>query len=298
MIRRTPGPTTSRGPSRAAAALATGTVLLLPLTSCADSGEAPAAPPADPVTSVSASPNTEPTSSSPTASTTTPGEDSAVTSEGTAGSTPEQTSATDRPHDVALEHLEALAAGDADAAWEDLALTAQQTWPDRADFDAQVAQQAQEYAAMLDTHPGVTTIQVTDLSVTTLSGTVDPAGSPRVSAYTVVTGRDGVLSSPPDALPSLEWLNPTSEGAGSLGVAEYDTTAPVSVRLGPGATSFGVVVDGQRFDAQPQVEQGPDGGSTVSVEAPELSTGQHNMTVLYGYPGEVVGARALVLEVG
>lgn len=281
-----------RGPRRATTALVAGIMLVLPVAACSAPDGADAAAPPEDSTSVTASPGTTPASSSTAESSPTAAEDA----ESTTSSTPGPTSA-DGPEAVALDHLRALAAGDADAAWKDLGTTAQQTWPDRSAFDEQVAQQAQDYAAMLDSDPVVTTVEVTDLSVTTVAGVLDPAGSPRVTAYTVVTSRAGVLSSAPDALPSLEWLNPTSEDGGSLGIADHDPSAPVTVQLGPGATTFGFVVDGERLEAEPQVEQNPDAGDVVSIEAPALSSGQHVVTAVYGYPGEVAGARALVVEV-
>jgi len=266
-----------------------GVVLVLPLVGCSapDAVDAPASPEA------STSPETTPASSGTTASTTTPTGDAGA--ETPVNSTPEQASA-DGPEAVALDHLRALAAGDADAAWDDLGAPAKQTWPDRDAFGEQVAQQAQDYSNMLDSDPAVTTVEVADLYVTTVAGAVDPDGSPWVSAYTVVTGRAGVLASAPDVLPSLKWLNPTSEGAGSLGIAEYAPSAPITVHLGPGATTFGFIVDGKHLDAEPQVEQDPTGGDTVSMETPTLPSGQHVVTALYGYPGEVAGARALVVE--
>lgn len=271
-------------------------MLAITLAACS-APDGAAAPPEVP-TSVTASPGTTPASSSSGASTMTPAEDADdADAKSAVEPTPGATSTGADSEAVVLDHLRALAAGDADAAWEDLGTTAQQTWPDRNAFDEQVAQQAQDYAAMLDTDPAITTVEVTDLSVTTLAGVLDPAGSPRVAAFTVLTSRAGVLSSAPDALPSLEWLNPTSEDGGSLGIAEYDPSAPVTVQLGPGATTFRFVVDGERLEAEPQVEQNPDLGDTVSVETPALPPGQHVVTAVYGYPGEVAGAHALVVEV-
>lgn len=124
------------------------------------------------------------------------------------------------------------------------------------------------------------------------TGVVDPEGSPRVVSLAVIVDANAqVQQGPDDAAPFLTSISPTSEAAGSLGLASLDEAAPLAVEVGQGAGVSALSVDGAPLPLEGSL-------GTGSAVLPDLTPGQHVVTAIYGYPGEINRAQVAVVEVG
>ena len=263
-----------RGPRSGATAAGLAALLLVPLSAC---GQQDAAAPAASSTPQSASASASSTPATPASSS--PAPESLAAGEVLA---------------VARAYLQARADGDAEAAWAALSPSSQEAWTDRAQHDQAVQEAAPTYAALLGAGPD---LAETDLgegngAAVAATGVADPDGSPRVVGLAVVVDANGqVQEGPDDAAPTLTWVNPTFEAAGSLGLAALDETAPLAVEVGQGAGVLALSVDGAPLPLEGSLGSG-------SAALPELTPGQHVVTVVYGYPGEISQALVAVVETG
>lgn len=260
--------------SRATAAGLAG-LLLLPLSAC---GQQEAAAPAS-STPESASASVSSSSPAPTSASSSPPPDAPAEGQVLA---------------VAEAYLQARADGDAEAAWAALSPFSQEAWSDREQYDRAVQEAAPTYAALLG--PGRELVE-TDLGegnggAVAATGVMDPDGSPRVVGLAVVVDANGqVQEGPDDTAPTLTWVNPTFEAAGSLGLAFLDEAAPLAVEVGEGAGVAALSVDGAPLPLEGSMGAG-------SAVLPALPPGQHVVTAVYGYPGEISRARVAVVETG
>lgn len=194
-------------------------------------------------------------------------------------------------------YLIARADGNAERAWGMLSPDSQGMYPDRAAFDAEVAETAPAWAALQASEPRIEATPRGDIShgwVATITGTVDPDGSPRVTAVPVVIVPGGGVDYSPAGVTPATWDNPSLAQGGTLGLAYHDGAQPLRVTVPEYAVLESVGIGGTTLVTTPV--DGEPGAYTAELPS-DTAPGQHTVVATYFTEGTpVVFATAVPFE--